>query len=777
MANTISNNRISNLVYSQLPFFVRNDHPNFITFIEKYYEYLEQNDKVINRIKNLQRYQDIDLTEDEFADKLYSTFLKYIPQKDILADKKILIKHIKDFYRAKGTEKATKFLLRALYDLEIDFYYPKKDILRTSDGKWFIQKSLRITDTKTANISNSNLSGLEKYIGSKIIGNTSNSSALVEKVDRFFEQGTQIDELILSNINGNFINGELIYTITNTISSPAIYISSNVFGGIINTIEVVDGGSLYSIGDPVIIVSNTGSGACATVSLVTTGNITSISVFSGGAGFKVNDYLLFTGGGGTGANANVKTVISDNSIHPNTYNIVSSIISLEANTTLDNAVYTNLSSSNVNTSISNAVNFWTYANTGPVDTVLILSSGSNYSSKPDISVIANSVIQQLGILGRMDIINGGQNYAKGDTIEFINVIGGYGTGAFANVTNVDASQSNAINQIKFQMISGNFIGGSGYDINYLPTANVVSSTGNGANIIVSAILGTAANLIPTTSSIGSIQKIVISNKGINYGSNTRIDLTQSGDGTANGSVTTITGTFSYPGIYLNDDGHISSYNFIQNRDYYQIYSYVIKSDQSILKYRQAVKDIIHPAGLKLFGQYEYLNESSNTGNRSSANDVIGSKITSKTYVKTGNTININYTSHPLSINSNVILEFTSGGSNNVRNGIYMVQNTLPNYFQVLQKSSLSNIAIVNPGRLYNSNSFLVITGNGYGANATFNTNVNGSIVSVIINEPGIGFTFQPTITANGSNSISATFTSNIAYSNNTSGNVFVILRQ
>ena len=777
MANTISNNRISNLVYSQLPFFVRNDHPNFITFIEKYYEYLEQNDKVINRIKNLQRYQDIDLTEDEFADKLYSTFLKYIPQKDILADKKILIKHIKDFYRAKGTEKATKFLLRALYDLEIDFYYPKKDILRTSDGKWFIQKSLRITDTKTANISNSNLSGLEKYIGSKIIGNTSNSSALVEKVDRFFEQGTQIDELILSNINGNFINGELIYTITNTISSPAIYISSNVFGGIINTIEVVDGGSLYSIGDPVIIVSNTGSGACATVSLVTTGNITSISVFSGGAGFKVNDYLLFTGGGGTGANANVKTVISDNSIHPNTYNIVSSIISLEANTTLDNAVYTNLSSSNVNTSISNAVNFWTYANTGPVDTVLILSSGSNYSSKPDISVIANSVIQQLGILGRMDIINGGQNYAKGDTIEFINVIGGYGTGAFANVTNVDASQSNAINQIKFQMISGNFIGGSGYDINYLPTANVVSSTGNGANIIVSAILGTAANLIPTTSSIGSIQKIVISNKGINYGSNTRIDLTQSGDGTANGSVTTITGTFSYPGIYLNDDGHISSYNFIQNRDYYQIYSYVIKSDQSILKYRQAVKDIIHPAGLKLFGQYEYLNESSNTGNRSSANDVIGSKITSKTYVKTGNTININYTSHPLSINSNVILEFTSGGSNNVRNGIYMVQNTLPNYFQVLQKSSLSNIAIVNPGRLYNSNSFLVITGNGYGANATFNTNVNGSIVSVTINEPGIGFTLQPTITANGSNSISATFTSNIAYSNNTSGNVFVILRQ
>lgn len=769
MANTISNNRISNLVSSQLPFFVRNDHPNFITFIEKYYEYLEQNDKVINRIKNLQRYQDIDLTEDQFAERLYSTFLKYLP-KDTLADKKILIKHIKDFYRAKGTEKATRFLLRALYDLEIDFYYPKKDILRASDGKWFIQKSLRITDTKVANVSNANLTGLEKYIGTKIRGNTSNSTALVERVDRFFEQGTQIDELILSNISGNFINGELIYTIEND-----AFISSNIFGGIINTIEVINGGSLYSIGDPVIIISNTGIGACATVSSVTTGNISSITVFSGGAGFRVDDYILFSGGGGIGANANVKTVLSDNSVHPNTYNIVSTIIALEANTPLDNAVYSNLSSSNVNTSISNAVSYWTYSNTGPVQTVLILTPGSNYSSKPDISVIANSVIQQLGILGRMDIVDGGQNYTIGDVIEFINVPGGYGAGASANVINVDSSKSNAISAVKFQLVPGHFIGGSGYDINYLPKANVISATGNGANIVVSAILGTGANLVPTTSSIGSIQKITISNRGSGYDSNTTIDLSGSGDGIATANVTTIGGTYSYPGRYLNDDGHISSYNFLQDRDYYQIFSYVIKSDQSISKYRQAVKDIIHPAGMKLFGQYEYINESANTTCPCSANDVIESKITSKTYVKTGNTINISYTSHGLLVNSNVTLEFTSGGSNNVRNGIYMVQNTATNYFTVLQKSSLSNVTIVNPGLLYNANSYLVITGNGYGANVTYTTNANGSIVSVTINEPGIGFTLAPTVTANGSNSVSATFTSNIAYSNNTTGNVDVII--
>ena len=771
MANTISNNRISTLVSGQLPFFVRNDHPNFITFLEKYYEYLEQTDKVINRIKNVQRYQDIDLTEDQFAEKLYATFMKYIP-KDTLADKKILIKHIKDFYRAKGTEKATRFLLRALYDLEIEFYYPKRDILRASDGKWFIQKSIRVTDTKIANVVNNTVSGLEKYIGTRIRGNTSNATAVVEGVNRYYEQGAQIDELLLSNIDGTFKNSEIIYSIFND-TQALNYISSNIFGGIINTITVTDPGSLYTVGDPVIIVSNTGIGACATVSSVTTGNVAAIAIYSGGAGYRQDDLLLISGGGGTGANANVFTTLNDNSIHPNSYNIVNSTISLEANTPLNNTVYSNLSSSNVNTTISNAVSYWTYANTGPIKTILIFTPGTNFSSKPDISVLANTTIFQLGILGRMDIIDGGSNYKIGDNIQFINVPGGYGTGAYANVTNVDTARSNAINEVRFQKITGHFIGGEGYDVNYLPKANVVSATGNGANIIVSAILGSGANLVPTTSTIGGIERIVITNRGSNYGTNTRIDLTKSGDGKANANVSVIEGLYTYPGRYLNDDGHISSYNFLEDRDYYQIFSYVIRSKESISTYRQAVKDIIHPAGMKLFGEYTYTNENPDVTYSPDATNSTERRIVNKTYVKTGNTINITYLSHGLSVNSNVALEFISGGTSNVKNSIYMIQNTSTNYFTVTQKSNLTNINIVNGGKLYNANSYLIITGDGYGANASFTTNANGSIISVTINDAGIGYTRVPTITANGSNSIAAVFTANISYSNNTTGNVYV----
>lgn len=772
MANTVSNNRISNLVQSQLPAFARDDHPMFATFLEYYYKYLEQDQKTVNTIKVLDTYQDVDLTIDQFSDKMYSLFMKFLP-KDAVVDKNLLIKNIKDFYRAKGTENATRFLMRILYNIEIEFYYPKKDVIRASDGKWFVQKSVRITETAIENVANNNISGLEKFVGTRITGNTSNASALVERVDRFFEQGTQIDELIISNVDGDFENGETIFAIFND-TEDTDTITANIFGGIVSSVIVLTPGTGYQVGDPVILVSNTGTGACATVSAVTTGNISSLTILSGGggAGYQVGNQILFSGGGGTGANANVSSVNKDESIHPNSYNIVYSTINLEANTLLNNAVYSNLNSSNVNFTIANAVNTFVYANTGPINGTLVYSPGQNYTSDPTASVVANSMIFGLGVLGRMSIANAGSGYVIGDTIEFINVPGGYGFGAHANVTNVDGS--GGITQVNFQQLYGHLIGGAGYDMSYLPTANVVSGTGTGANVIVTAILGAGANLDPITSSVGGIQRITIYNRGSNYLSNTTVDLTGSGDGTATANAVVVAGTFSYPGRYLNDDGHLSSYNFIQDRDYYQTYAYVIRSTKSIANYRQALKEIVHPSGMKLWGEWLYINENVEANVNTYIASVSGANLVySKTYTKNVNTINVSYTSHGFVQNANVRLEFTSGNYANVRNGIYQIANAQSNFFTVIQKSNIQSISITNAGRNYNSNSHLVIVGDGVGANAYYNTNSVGSITSVSFRDHGIRYTYSPTITANGTNSVSAVFSSVLSYQGNTSGNVFV----
>jgi hypothetical protein len=54
--------------------------------------------------------------------------------------------------------------------------------------------------------------------------------------------------------------------------------------------------------------------------------------------------------------------------------------------------------------------------------------------------------------------------------------------------------------------------------------------------------------------------------------------------------------------YLNNDGFISDKKFIQDSRYYQNFSYVIKTGQTIDYWQDAVKKLLHPAGFAFFGQ-------------------------------------------------------------------------------------------------------------------------------------------------------------------------------
>lgn len=678
----ISNNKVSNLIKTQVPFFVRNDHENFVRFIEAYFEYLEQEDKAVNRIKTSKENMDIDLTIDEFADHMYDTYMKLIPA-DVIADKKLVMKHIKDFYRAKGTEKAARFLMRILFNEEIEIYYPKKDVIRASDGKWFIQKSLRITDTKVANTADPSFTALNLFIGSRIRGASSNTTAIVERVDRFFEQGTQIDELIISNIDGSFVSGEVVDTEI-TYNNEETYICANIFGGIINSVTVTEVGSRYQIGDPVIVLSNTGAGACVIVGSVSTGNIASILVdpFTAGAGYRANDYILSVGGGGAGLNAYVSIVDTTELKHPNTYNIYSQTISLEANTLIGNAVYSNLNSSNANVTLSNALSAYTFSNCGPALTIFVNNPGADYVSSPTLSIIGNSAIQQLGILGRMDIVSGGSGYAIGDPIEFINPWGCLGSGATANVTNVDGS--GVITAVKFQKMPGHHVGGSGYSQSLLPTANVISGTGTGANIQVTAILASGASLTAANSSIGAIQRLVILSRGAGYETIPTLDLTGSGDGTAQANASIIQGVYSYPGRFLNDDGMISSYNFIEDRDYYQNFSYSVRVKQSISKYRSAFKSLVHPAGVALFGEYATVIQNQDDSLPAESTTEQRIKFVERNYTMNSNVVNVSYSSHGIANGANIYLEYESGGGANVYNGTYQIITTATNWFKVRQ---------------------------------------------------------------------------------------------
>ena len=54
--------------------------------------------------------------------------------------------------------------------------------------------------------------------------------------------------------------------------------------------------------------------------------------------------------------------------------------------------------------------------------------------------------------------------------------------------------------------------------------------------------------------------------------------------------------------WLNDDGKLSVKKFIQDSRYYQSFSYVIKTGQTIDNWKDVVKKLLHPAGFAFFGE-------------------------------------------------------------------------------------------------------------------------------------------------------------------------------
>lgn len=260
---------LSDQVQYQLPAFVREDHGNFIDFMEAYYEWMDNYRNTQFDIYRLLSYQDIDSSIDVFTEQFFKEFLLNIPR-NILADKALVLKHIKEFYRAKGTEKSYKFFFRILFNIDVDFYYPRIDILKVSDGKWIQNKTLRVR------ITSGNAFDL---VGRKVRGVSSSATAFVEQVQAVQLGYIKVYELFLnrSSISGIFLPEEDIVAIDSSISG--------IITPIVSEIKIEYAGEGYSVGDD-IEITGVGFGATAKVQSVNaSGGIKKIKVTNFGGAY------------------------------------------------------------------------------------------------------------------------------------------------------------------------------------------------------------------------------------------------------------------------------------------------------------------------------------------------------------------------------------------------------------------------------------------------------------------------------------------------------------
>ena len=68
----------------------------------------------------------------------------------------------------------------------------------------------------------------------------------------------------------------------------------------------------------------------------------------------------------------------------------------------------------------------------------------------------------------------------------------------------------------------------------------------------------------------------------------------------------ISGVITQPGRYIDTKGFLSWNMRLQDNDFYQEYSYVIRVTEIVDKYRDVVKRVLHPSGSKMFGSYQFV---------------------------------------------------------------------------------------------------------------------------------------------------------------------------
>ena len=539
-----------------LPEFIQNDYNQFVTFIEKYYEYMDSDGNPINLLLN-KRYNDIDDLNDAESNKRAMELAKNFPQ-ILQTDRKSLLKKIKNIYESKGSERSIKAYFKLLYNEEIDIYYPNKNILRASDGVWIQETTVRalagFNNYEALNL-NGRVADIKYYetIGSvNLIKTIPITIPRVEKIATTFPQSY---EIIIELPPG-----------TTNIPGPGSQATATatVVNGIITGFILVQSGYDYTAA-PDVVISDTGSGTGATArAVVSNGAITSIvltdtesvydtTVTSGGSGYTSVPTVTFSSPPSGGTIATGTAVLTS----------------------------------------------------GEVTSITMTNRGSGYTSNPDITFSGGGGANATATSSR----KGGENYDSASVSVLFNTdnirTAIIERGAGSEESNVRAY----LDRTLFSVTSGTYVGSNaGFSVGDVFFVNE-SGDDSGAYAVEGYFLedytySITNNAVIRVASINESKVptvwTIINPGGSFLTSQSTIAITSKTGQSLD--ITLITKyLYVYDGKYKDDRGKLSDVNRIQDNYKFQSFSYIIKSAISQDKWVTRFRDLMHPAGMEVFG--------------------------------------------------------------------------------------------------------------------------------------------------------------------------------
>lgn len=206
-------------------------------------------------------------------------------------NKKQFLKFMKEFYLSKGSQKSYEFLFRTFFNEDIEFYYPKENVFKVSNNEWITDKSIR-TIPSNKKIDRQPV---------RVIGQSSNAMATIERMDEFELDGNPVREYFIASIFGEFQDREKVFIEMDN----GVQILEELYT-CVTGVKIINQGRNYPrnmylnsfISDP-----GSGVGFSARISDTTRGEVDKVEVYAAGDGYITGEYVDFDGTGTLGDGA------------------------------------------------------------------------------------------------------------------------------------------------------------------------------------------------------------------------------------------------------------------------------------------------------------------------------------------------------------------------------------------------------------------------------------------------------------------------------------------
>ena len=547
-----------------LPEFIREDYTAFTTFIEKYFEYMDQSGKPGNLLFNT-HYFDIDDLDAIALNKRALELARDFPQV-LEVDKHILYKHIKTLYEAKGSERAIKAYFKLVYNEDVEVSYPTNFLLRTNDGTWRQKRSIKT------------VAGYNGYDSINLVGREidiyyySTANYFVEADEDDPQYGYRLPNTVLSKITASVQEGSKI-----VFTTPQSYELKLSFTE--NVTEIP------------------GPGDGATASLTIEDGVVTATTFDSGetdATRTTGVYRNITGTtSGSGSGATFTISVSDAGVA-----IISSITeggkdyALSDTITLAASNFGSGATDDIVLSVSNI-------NDGQIKSVSVTNAGTGYTAAPTVVITdtgtgANAHVTaniSNGGIQYFTVNSGGSNYTSGTASVSFDVSA---LPTFVVLRGEDPTEANKKATLKrvLNSISAGTYSGSESDVGF--------RVGQAFKIAEGSTEGTWAR-VKSVNSYNIPQTWTIISPGEGWTSATGTDTVTSRTGEDITVSFTTKYLFDYDGRFIGTRGQLSEKNRLNDNRKYQIYSYIIQSTLTQSIWDSGFRKHMHPAGKEVFG--------------------------------------------------------------------------------------------------------------------------------------------------------------------------------